>query len=430
MSATQHPRPHVIVVNRWQEQYARYAEYLDHATHRVSYLSTEIGLASVPAQAHDVRVVRATDDPAEVRPALQELIARHGRPQAIVALKEDDLLIAAQLREEWEVPGPRVADLTRFRDKYLMASAVAAAGLEIPNFALVTDAASVLEFGQAHGWPVVVKPILGSSSDGVVKVDGPAEVAALDLADRPMMVQRFQPGQIYHVDGVFTGTELLVCRGSRYLNTCLGFRSGDALGSVEEDDPAINAAIAESARAYLGALTDAPLVFHLELFVDTAAGPPRCSFLEVGARVGGAEIPFLWREVHGYDLMDAAFQLQLGRPVPTVPERTGGELAGFLLVPAPAARPCRIVEVTPMTGRPDGPYAEALLPVGGVLPRADAYYEHVGGRFRFRGARSGDVERAVAATAAAFRVAAVPLEGDETDQADQAQPQLLSAGRA
>jgi hypothetical protein len=38
-----------------------------------------------------------------------------------------------------------------------------------------------------------------------------------------------------------------------------------------------------------------------------------------------------------------------------------------------------------MVGRHAGPYAEALLKVGKVLPDADSYCEHVGGRFRFRG---------------------------------------------
>jgi hypothetical protein len=44
-----------------------------------------------------------------------------------------------------------------------------------------------------------------------------------------------------------------------------------------------------------------------------------------------------------------------------------------------------------------------------VLPAADAYYEHVGGRFRFRGSSSADVEAAILATAAAFRVSGEPL---------------------
>ncbi|MFC8230408.1 acetyl-CoA carboxylase biotin carboxylase subunit family protein [Streptomyces sp. NPDC057287] len=428
MTGTSDARPHIVVINRWRESYARYADYLDHAAHHVSYITTGVGRASVPAAAGDVMVVAATDDLESVRAALRVLAVRHGRPDRIVALKEDDLLIAAQLREEWGCPGQRVEQLAHFRDKYLMATGVAAAGLDLPAFARATDAAAVLEFGGTHGWPLIVKPVMGSSSEGVVRLDGPDDVRSVRFTDTPMIVQSFEAGQIYHVDGVFTGQDIQHWRASRYVNTCLGFRTGDFLGSVEEDDADINRAIGESAVRYLRALSAEPLVFHLEVFVNTSTGLPRVSFLEVGARVGGAEIPFIWREIHGYDLMDAAFQLQLGRPVPEAPPHDSGEVGGYLLIPAPEERPCRITEVTPMTGRSPGPYAEALLRVGDVLPLADAYYEHVGGRFRFRGRSGQDVEEALVATAAAFRVSGVPA--DVTDGTPVRREQLLEPSQA
>jgi hypothetical protein len=60
-----------------------------------------------------------------------------------------------------------------------------------------------------------------------------------------------------------------------------------------------------------------------------------------------------------------------------------------------------------------GPYAEALLRPGDILPAADAYYEHVGGRFRFRGRTTAEVEVALAATARDFRVGAEPARSTE-----------------
>ncbi|MFC9680511.1 acetyl-CoA carboxylase biotin carboxylase subunit family protein [Streptomyces sp. NPDC056948] len=407
-------KPHIVVINRWREQYARYAEYTDHATHHVTYISTEVGLSSVPEAAADVVLVDRTDDLESVRAATRLLAARYGPPQGIVTLKEDDLLVAAALREEWGCPGPRTEFLEPFRDKYLMATAVAEAGLDVPDFALAPDRRTVVEFGREHGWPLVVKPTRGSCSEGVVRLDGPEDVPRLAFTGEPLLVQRFQAGRIYHVDGVFTGTELLHWTASRYVNTCLGFRTGNFLGSVEEDDATVLAAIGAHAVRVLAALTGQATVFHLEVFVDTVSGRPHVSFLEVGARVGGAEIAFVWREVHGYDLMNAAFQLQLERPLPSGAPRRDREFGGYLLIPAPAARPCRITEVTPMSGRAPGPYAEALLGVGEVLPLADAYYEHVGGRFRFRGRDSEEVESALRATATGFRVSAVAVPVAET----------------
>ena len=48
------PKPHLVVINRWRESYARYAAYVDHGTHHVSYITTEVGLPSVPETAADV----------------------------------------------------------------------------------------------------------------------------------------------------------------------------------------------------------------------------------------------------------------------------------------------------------------------------------------------------------------------------------------
>lgn len=407
--------PHIVVVNQWRERYAHYDRYLDHSAHRVTYVSTEVGLGSLPEQAAAVALVEATGDLAQVRAALRGPVQRYGPPSGVVALKEGDLLVGARLRQEWGLPGPLPAALLPFRDKHRMCQAIAEAGLLVPPFAPVTDRGSVLDFGRRAGWPVVLKPRVGGSSDGDVVLTGPGDLDALPEPARPMLVQSFNPHPIYHVDGVFDGQRPSCLRVSRYVNNCLGFRDeGTFLGSVEEDDPHVNQAVEAAATGFLRALTGAPTPFHLEVFVERRPDGVRCTFLEVGARVGGAEIPFIWREVHGYDLIRAAFDLQLGRAA-AVPEAPPGldDVGGWLLVPAPATRPCRITQVTSMNSLRPGPYAQALLRPGEVLPAADAYYEHVGGRFRFRGAAGTEVEAALAATAARFRVHAEPVKPSE-----------------
>jgi hypothetical protein len=401
-------RPHIVVLHRWRARYAEYERYVDHDANAVTYVTTEVGADAVPANAAGIGYVAATDDLPSVTDRIKQLVEDHGQPDAIVALKEDDLLVAAQLRQEWGCTGLRPDELIRFRDKLVMCDAVAGAGVAVPAFGAAADAGAVRAFGRRYGWPLVVKPRIGSSSAGVSIVDSPGEAERIDFDGYgPLMAQAFDPRQIYHVDGYFDGTALGPWRASRYVNTCLGFRSGDLLGSVEEDDPVLVPAIGAFATRAMAALSDRPTMFHLEVFVDRATGD--CAFLEVGARVGGAEIPFLWREVHGYDLMHTAFRLALGLPAQPWPPETEPAVAGWLLAPAPVARPCRITGATSMLGRVPGPYAEALLRSGEILPAADAYYEHVGGRFRFRGRSSAEVEAAIVATARDFRVSAQRL---------------------
>ncbi|WP_222844420.1 acetyl-CoA carboxylase biotin carboxylase subunit family protein [Saccharomonospora sp. CUA-673] len=272
---------HVIVINRWREHYAEYAEYLDHASHHVTYISTEVGLGSVPATATDVEIVDATDDLDQVRTAAAALVGRHGIPDRIVALKEDDLLVGAQLRVDYGVVGDRPENLLVFRDKLAMCRAIAEAGLPVPRFTVAADLFDIRAMGERVGWPLVLKPRIGSSSAGVTVLSGPAELDALAPPTVPMLVQEFNPHPIHHVDGVFTPSGLLACKVSRYVNTCLGFREGTFLGSVEEDDPEVVAAVEAAATDFLGALTRSSVPFHLEVFVSTGEAGVSCSFLEV-----------------------------------------------------------------------------------------------------------------------------------------------------
>ena len=409
-----HEKKHVLVLHRWREEYAKYPQYVDHSRNRVTYLTTSVGSDGVPREAAGSMILETIDDLTEVRAAVRTLVARFGEPGAVVALKEEDLDTAAILRADYGCPGPRIEGLLVFRDKDAMCSRIRAAGLSAPAFDRADDRSAVAAFAERHGWPLIIKPTIGSASEGVVRVENAEELAATPLGDRPRIVQEFVEQPIFHVDGYFDGTELRRWYASRYVGNCLDFRAGRVLGSVEDDRTERVAAIGEAATSYLAALTAAPVVFHLELFVaEPEPGQFRCSFLEVGARVGGAEIPFVWREVHDHDLMADAFALQCGR----LPEDPGGtrdpagfrDLAGWLLVGAPAGRPCRITASTSMAGLVPGPYAERVLTVGEVLPAADGFYEHVGGRFRFRGRCSSDVMAAIEKTAAAFHVAAEPL---------------------
>ncbi|WP_327674805.1 ATP-grasp domain-containing protein [Kitasatospora sp. NBC_00458] len=411
------PSDHVVVLHRWTDSYADYASYLDHSEHRVSYVTTPRARAALPAAAAAVAVVPSTEDRAAVRAAVDRLTAEHGSPARIVALHEVDLDVAAELREELGVPGETPDRLRPFRDKLAMARRLAAQDVPVPPTGPAPDHAAVAAFADRHGWPVILKPVRGTASSHVSRLDGPADLAGYAFPPGvPLLVQSYLPHGILHVDGVAADGDLRVWRASRYLNTCLDFTHGDALGSVEIDDPVLLKAVGEFTRRAVLAMSADPWVFHLELFASADGSEPEFHVLEVGARPGGAEIPFVWREVHGVDLMAAAVDIQLGRPLPAFPHPAGpaedggaGGYGGWLLVPTPAARPCLVVAATPQTGLPDGPYAERLPAPGSRLADLPGY-EHSGARFRFRGRTGAEVERAVTRTAARLDYRCEPVD--------------------
>ncbi|CAJ63327.1 MULTISPECIES: ATP-grasp domain-containing protein [Frankia] len=401
---------HIIVLHRWRDQHAHYEDYLDHGTHRVSYVTTELGMSSVPSSAAATRVVPATDDLDAVRQAVTGLSARFGAPRRVVALNEGDLDTAALVREWLGCAGQTPGQLARFRDKLVMNQVAEAAGIPAPAFADAPDETAVREFADTHGWPVIVKPRRGTASRGVVRLDSAADLPLLHRAPpEPRLVQQFCADEIFHIDGLWTGDRLGPWRASRYVSTCVDFAEGHTLGSVEVDDPELLGPLGEFTARLAGALSSQPWVFHLEAFVGTSPErSPVIRFLEAGCRVGGAEIPFVWREVHGVDLMRAAADIQLGRR-PELPVPSRWRTGGWLLVPSPVPAPCRVIswDLPGPLGSGEGPYASVIPTVGQVIPRVGGY-EHVGARFRFRGDSSSDVEKAVAATAARFRLECEP----------------------
>ncbi|WP_149830776.1 ATP-grasp domain-containing protein [Streptomyces tailanensis] len=401
---------HILVIHRWHDRYALYDRYIDHGAHRVTYVCTDLGANSVPQSAAALHVVSATHDLAEVMAAVTDLAARFGSPDRVVALHEGDLDTAAAVRERLGCAGQDPTGLARFRDKLAMAETVAEAGVPAPAFADAPDETAVRAFARRHGWPVIVKPRRGSGSRGVVRLDSEEDLVLLrGTPAEPRLVQEFCGDAVFHVDGLWTGDRLGPWRASRYVNTCVDFTEGETLGSVEVDDAALLSAVGEFTAAAAGALSTEPWVFHVEVFVGTAGnGRPRLTFLEAGYRVGGAEIPFVWREVHGIDLMRAALEIQLGRsPDPPAPDEW--RTAGWLLAPAPIPAPCRVTAwdlPTPSTPG-EGPYAAIVPEIGQVIPRVPGY-EHVGARFRFQGSSAAAVERAIVSTAAGFRLRCEP----------------------
>ncbi|MFD5824392.1 ATP-grasp domain-containing protein [Lentzea sp. NPDC060358] len=407
---------HVVVLNRWRDSFAEYARYLDHDIARVTYVTTDAGQAAVPATAREVVVVEDLLDHAAVRAALEPAVRAHGRPEAVVALQESDFAVAAALREEFSSRGRKAADLHHFLDKHAMLLAAQRTGVPVPRSALVTDPAEITGFAGEAGWPVVVKSLQGRASTGVRRLDSADAVARLDLpfgSGHPLLVQEHLPHRVHHVDGVHLGGGVLgPWRLNAYVNVPgaaalgpLAFALGEPVGSVEADDPALLAEAEKFLRVLVPGMSADPWVFHLELFL-TPDG--EFVFLEVGCRPGGGEIPFVWRDVHGVDLMECEFSLQCGEVPDIAPFGDDEPVAGCLHVPLDRPAPCRVVAAHSMVAA-DGPYSEAIPAVGSIIPRTAGSYEFVGGRFRHRGTSTAEVEARVRATAAHYRLVTEPV---------------------
>lgn len=131
------------------------------------------------------------------------LVWRHGRIDHLDSLNEHWLALEGQLREDFNVPGLRPAEIQRHRSKTGMDEVFRQAGLRAPASAPITSPARLREFAATHGFPLIIKPDLGVGATHTFRVD---DQDALDRAcAEPLaghVVQEFIEGTVTTYDGL------------------------------------------------------------------------------------------------------------------------------------------------------------------------------------------------------------------------------------
>jgi hypothetical protein len=384
----------ILIINRWDDDFSRYDEYIDHRLHRVAYLTNPAGSQIVRRElARGLEIVPDITDVPAVIAAAHKLAREVGPFTRVLALSEFDLDTGAAVREALGTPGALPLQVRRFKDKVVMKQAVGAAGLRAPRYLPLTGAPSSTALVAELGLPLILKPRVGASSRGVIKLETEAALAAalarVDLEHYEC--EQYLEGPIFHVDGLIRDGELLFHTVSRYINTCLSFNHGVPLGSVLVEESALKASLVAFTLAVLGALELGSGAFHLEII---QAQDGELYFLEIGARVGGGEIPFLGQALFGLDMMRAWVDIELGQDAEYLKSIDRLRLGGFLMIPEPREVPTALVSVSSLTGKVEGLLKETLPPVGYVFDGKGGY-EHISGRFLFTGASSVAVEAAI-----------------------------------
>jgi hypothetical protein len=227
----------------------------------------------------------------------------------IVPLDEFDLETAAALREHLRIPGMGETTSRYFRDKLAMRLQARERGIAVPDFSPVLNYDALRDFMARVPPPWMLKPRSSAAAIGIQKVEREQDLWPLldRLGDRQSfhVLERFVPGDIFHVDSVVTRAQVLFAAASGYAQP--PFRvahEGDVFatrllerGSSEEQ--ALQRLNADVLRA-LGLVQG---VTHTEFIRGQEDG--RLYFLETAARVGGAHIAEvlelatginLWRE--------------------------------------------------------------------------------------------------------------------------------------
>lgn len=397
----------VIILNRWDDELSEYHRYIDHTKNKVAYITTKAGKFRLsPELAVVIDVLDQLVPGKELEDALmRSKTALDDRVDHILCLSEFDLLTGAWAREFLGVKGYGIEQVLRFRDKTAMKNAILKSGLNAPNFVSAEDDGLLNAFVENISFPVIAKPKCGAASAGCAALRTKEELFQF-LEDKPRAdyeVEEFVDGPIYHVDGLVFKGEIFFVKAWRYIGTCLGFASGSPLGSVMIESGSHNDQLTAFSEQCLRALGHDNGCFHLEL-IENHNG---LYFLEIGARVGGGEIPFIIKDLFDIDFVQEWIRIELGM-TPLLPPPKNGVIGGFLMIPEPKSAPVEVIERTSLIGRIPNLYHEILPHVGSVLDGKGGY-DKIAGRFHFCGSEEYELEEAIAQAKKHYQLTFAPL---------------------
>src|SRR5579872_1066736 len=220
-------------------------------------------------------------------------LAREHRFDRIVPLDDFDLETAAALREHMRIPGMGETTTRYFRDKLAMRTRAQFAGLPVPQFVRLLNDSEIRDFTDAVPPPWMLKPRSQAGAIGLKKISGHDELwQALDrLADGRSfyLLERYVPGQVYHVDTIVYRRELLFSNTSRYGTPPMEVTHQGGVFTTRTLPPdssqsrqlcQLNGKVLEAFGLVWG-------VSHSEFIVSDDG---QTYFLETSARVGGANI--------------------------------------------------------------------------------------------------------------------------------------------
>lgn len=245
-------------------------------------------------------------------------LARANNIQRVVALDEFDIEMAATLREHLRVPGMGETTSRYFRDKLAMRVRADKKDIRVPDFCHVLNYDKLRDYMSRVPAPWMMKPRSSASAIGIKKLHDSEQLwRTLDqLGDEQSnyVLERFVPGDVFHVDSIVEDKKVLFASVSKYgappmnISHDGGIFTTRLLPRKTKEEKALQKINKEVIKE-LGLVRG---VTHAEFIKGHEDG--KLYFLEIAARVGGANIA---------ETIEAATGLNLWREWARVETATG-----------------------------------------------------------------------------------------------------------
>jgi biotin carboxylase len=233
-------------------------------------------------------------------------LARANPISRLVALDEFDLEMAAVLREHLRLPGLGESTTRYFRDKLAMRLQAATRDVRVPEFSPIFDYDGLRSYLARVPGPWVLKPRSSASAIGIRKIRQPDEIWPLldHLGDEQShyLVEQFVPGEVYHVDSIVADRQVQFAVASQYgappLN--ISHDGGIFISRMLHRKSPEARELRKMNKEVIKALGMVDGVTHAEFIRGRADG--KLYFLEIAARVGGANIAEMVEAATGVNL--------------------------------------------------------------------------------------------------------------------------------
>lgn len=236
-------------------------------------------------------------------------MARGWNIDLILPLDEFEVELVSMLREHMRIPGMGVSQTRHFRDKLTMRQLADEAGIRVPSFTRILNYNMLRDWMDMNDTPWMLKPRMDAGSMGIQKIHNADSLwrAIEDLGDKQSyyLVERFVPGDVYHVDSLTVNGKREFVSYQKYAKPPIDIYQGGGVfstQSIKKSSPDMKA-LQKMNEAVLKALGIENGVTHAEFIKAHHDG--EFYFLEVAARVGGAFVSdmiematgiSLWRE--------------------------------------------------------------------------------------------------------------------------------------
>lgn len=267
--------------------------------------------------------VPAMGDVADVH---QRILAWLGgrRPDRVEALWEPMQMLAAELREQLQLPGMRPDVVLGFRDKPLMRARVERAGVRVPRTVRVCTRNEARSAIKRVGFPAILKPVDGAGGADTHRVNDLAafEAALASMAHVPeATVEEYIEGEEFTYETLCIDGTIVYESVCRYDPTVLVARRNEWISPIIQslrgvDDPEIAPGVAMGRQAVAALGMDTGIT-HMEWF-RKADGTT--IFGEIACRPPGANMVDLMNFSDDQDLyLDWASAVVSGKITPRPP---------------------------------------------------------------------------------------------------------------